>query len=164
MRRITSALVSAAVACALSVIASEGWTQEKKKPALTLITPRTTIACDGGVGSVVWRPDGKVLASGGEGGVKLWHAATGKALAILNEHILVGSLSWSPDGKSLASADFDSTVKLWDVGTRKELVALKYNQGLVFSVSWSPDGKILLTAAQPMQQTLTSVKADLSSR
>jgi WD40 repeat protein len=34
-------------------------------------------------------------------------------------------------------------VKLWDVGTGKELTTLKGHQGVVWGVSYSPDGKIL---------------------
>ena len=66
--------------------------------------------------SVTWSPDGSRLATGGaEGPVKIWDAATGKAIASWPGHNgAVRVVAWSPDGKWLASAGFDETVRIWD--------------------------------------------------
>jgi RNA polymerase sigma factor (sigma-70 family) len=107
------------------------------------------------VGTVSFSPDGKILASGGgeqgpfkpEGNpsaIRLWDAATGKLLRILEGHqrpLLTSS--FSPDGKILASGSFDQTIRLWDVTTGKELRKLKGPQHLVQSLSFSPDSKVL---------------------
>src|SRR4051794_2330707 len=74
--------------------------------------------------SVAFNPDGRTLASGsggpGWGEIKLWDVATGKEQATLQGHTRsVFSVAFSPDGKTLASRDFDHTIKLWHLATRK---------------------------------------------
>jgi WD40 repeat protein len=59
----------------------------------------------------------------------------------------VWSISFSPDGKILASGGHDSTIKLWDVSTGKEITTLKGHKYPVYSVSFSPDGKTLASGS-----------------
>jgi WD40 repeat protein len=70
-----------------------------------------------------------------------------KAIKVLSHSSGVYEVSFSPDGKTLASTSLDKTVKLWDVGTGKELKTLKGHQEAVNSVSYSPDGKTLASAS-----------------
>ncbi len=52
----------------------------------------------------------------------------------------VSSLDFSPDGELLASGGRDGTVRLWDVGTEREIACFSAGSD-VRSVSFSPDGK-----------------------
>ena len=54
---------------------------------------------------------------------------------------------FSPDGKTLASASSDKTIKLWNVGTGKQITSLTGHQGWVISAAFSPDGKTLASAS-----------------
>jgi WD40 repeat protein len=84
-----------------------------------------------GVTCLAFDREGKRLASGGRGQpVRLWDAETGKELHTLGKQPLA-SMKFSPDGKSLlggvnTGGDSDSGwIVIWDVGTRKELLAFR---------------------------------------
>ena len=69
-------------------------------------------------------------------------------LATLEGHSnTVRSVSFSPDGKVLASGSDDKTIKLWDVGSRREIATLTGHSNEVLSVSFSPDGQVLASGS-----------------
>jgi WD40 repeat protein/serine/threonine protein kinase len=114
-----------------------------------------------------FRPDGKVLATGGyDAAVYLWDVATGKQLGPpLPQGDIVWSLAFSPDGTRLAVGTTDdyshkAWVRLWDVsaltlpsasaprgGRVKQIGTGLAQPGWVGLVEFSPDGKTLLSAA-----------------
>ncbi|WP_211178464.1 nSTAND1 domain-containing NTPase [Brasilonema octagenarum] len=59
----------------------------------------------------------------------------------------VNGISFSPDGKMLASVSNDSTVKLWDTSTSKEIKTLTGHTNAVNGISFSPDGKMLASVS-----------------
>ncbi|TMD69802.1 MAG: hypothetical protein E6I91_01215, partial [Chloroflexi bacterium] len=67
------------------------------------------------VESVVWSPNGKLIASAGDDKtVQVWDASTGKSLLTYKGHNgVVQSVAWSPNGKLIASAGNDRTVQVW---------------------------------------------------
>ena len=70
-------------------------------------------------------------------------------LAILHGHTdAVYSVALSPDGRTLASASADTTIRLWDIRTHKQLgTPLRGHIGRVRSLAFSRDGRTLASAS-----------------
>jgi WD40 repeat protein len=61
-------------------------------------------------------PDGKLLATAGGDGVRLWEISTRKELAHLRHDGEAYGVEFSPDGNTIATCGIDDhLVKLWDV-------------------------------------------------
>ena len=67
------------------------------------------------VSSLAFSPDGRTLASAGEGGgLKLWNMASRQLALTLKGHVgSVNGIAFSQDGNILASCGADSTIRLW---------------------------------------------------
>jgi len=114
----------------------------------------------GGIMSVAFSPDGKLLAAGDSNGeIHLWQVADGKQLLILRGHAnWVVSLAFSPDSRTLASGSSDCTVKLWDVATGQCLHSLQEHGNEVWSVVFSPEGDKLVSGCDDQIIRLWSVR------
>jgi eukaryotic-like serine/threonine-protein kinase len=99
-----------------------------------------------GVTSIVFSPDGKLIASGSlDYTVKLRRISDGSLVNTLKGHTApVRSVAFSPDGQLLASGSDDYTVKLWRVSDSSLVRTLKWFTNGVNSVSFSRDGQMLV--------------------
>ena len=110
----------------------------------------------GTVNSVVFNPDGDIMASASDDHtIRLWDAQTGKHERTLTGHTgRVLSVAFSPDGKTIVSGGALEAI-LWDARTGKHkrtLSRLRRNlvQGhhkSIVSVAFSPDGKTIATGS-----------------
>ena len=124
-------------------ISSTHQTGENTKPNAMTLDGHT-----GEVWSVAFSPDGAILASGAEDGIKLWDVATRREIATLEGHTdFVHSVTFSPDGKTLASGARDRKVKLWDIVVRTNTATFEH-EDWVWSVAFSLDGATLASGAE----------------
>jgi WD40 repeat protein len=60
---------------------------------------------------------------------------------------VVNKVKFTPDGRYIASTSEDNSIRVWDVGTSKQI--WKYESGCYFlSCSISPDGKYLAASSR----------------
>jgi WD40 repeat protein len=106
------------------------------------------------VRSVAYSPDGLRLASASDDGTaKVWDAKSGKLLRTIADRDSsvsgVSTVRFSPDGKRLAGAiQDDTTVRIWDTTTGRQVYALKGHTANVTRLVFSSDGERLATASE----------------
>ena len=106
----------------------------------------------GGVGNVVFSPNGHLLASAGfDGTIRLWDPVSHRQLGapLRGNRSFVNGVAFSPDGRTLASAGEDGTIRLWSVAARKQTrPAFGGDHGRILDVAFSPDGTLLASAGE----------------
>ncbi len=116
----------------------------------------TRLRHESGVEAVAYSADGKRLFSAGrDGELRVWDAATGKALHALRTHVPLGlgplfgasvSLAVSPDGTTAALGASDGIIYVWDLATGQLRSRLQGHTGPVRALAFSPGGGVLASA------------------
>ena len=106
------------------------------------------------VGSLVYSPDGKKIASGGGNTVKLWDVATRRNISTYDGQVV----AFSPNGRTLATGTSNfGTIKLWDVVTKRNIATLEGPTNKVYSLAFSPDGTMLASGSRDGMITVWDV-------
>lgn len=110
----------------------------------------THFACRERIDSLVFSPDGKMLASGAWSGAAphLWDTTTGREVRPLITAPELYGVAFSPDGKWLAGAgaDDDQKIHIWEINTGREVRTFRGHKGAIMRVAFSPDGRAIASA------------------
>ena len=107
--------------------------------------------------SAAFSPDGQRIAvvsgwygeeRGGE--IKIWDAAGGRLLHTLQPARSAWSVAFSPDGQRVVTGSASRTVKVWDVTTGVEVLALRGHARGVGGVAFSADGQRIVTGSHDL--------------
>jgi len=174
--RVTLSLLFFLIAAPL-IMLSVAHAQELPMPCIGTLEGHSPVS------SVVFSPDGQVLASGiWDGTIKLWDVQARRALQTMEHSEPVSSVAFSPDGKVLASGSHDTTIKLWDIQTGRALQTMEHSDPSsvrlggrqrvsrdgraitepVSSLAFSPDGQILASGSDHYIIKLWSVQTGLA--
>ncbi len=106
-----------------------------------------TVNSRGSVNTVAYRPDGTLLATGGEDGtIRLWDTSSGKLIRMLVGE-KVKSLAWSKDGKVLSAlGQYEGEGRQWDADAGRLLGRIAGTAKEAIKTARSPDGKQTATA------------------
>jgi WD40 repeat protein len=112
-----------------------------------VVQPARRLTLTGGARSLVFHPEGRLLAAASlVRTVRLWDARTGRLLRELAGHQdSINCVVFSPDGRRLASAADDHTVRLWDTDSGA-LLSVTELDTQVKVLCFSPDGRSIFTA------------------
>src|SRR5690554_471413 len=97
---------------------------------------------DGRVTSVVFSPDGRLVATGSvDNTMRLWRASEGELLRTMRGHPFpVISLAFTPNGAMMASGSTDGLIRLWRVSDGSLINTLDGHAGWVQSLDFSNNG------------------------
>ena len=103
---------------------------------------------NGRIYSIVFSPDGKILAGGSSNDtIQLWNPTTGQYLTTFYGHAdNVNTVAFSPKGETLASGSDDDTIKLWNSDGQVRATLYGHADD-VRSVAFSTDGEILASGS-----------------
>jgi len=92
-----------------------------------------------------WSPDGRIILVPGSDGVVNVHQSDDLSLLgkFQGAKDNIYCLDISPDGERAAFASYDSTVRIYDLGTGKEIIVLENLNGKCTSIKFSPRGDFL---------------------
>lgn len=132
---------------------------ELSKPGRLPDTAVPTIQNSAAVADLCWDPfDPRHLAVAGEDAkIRLWRVPEGglqdtlrEPEAVLQGHTeKIYSIRFHPVAADLlVSSSYDMTVRIWELGTRQEVLCLQGHTDQIFSLAWSPDGRQLATASK----------------
>ena len=106
-------------------------------------------------GPIYNREGTKIASYSVDGTVKVWDAASGKALRTLKGHQdQVACLAFHPDGTRLATSDLVNKTKIWSVNQNQEASQLDQGDSQFVCAAAAADGRRLASVSDDGQVTI----------
>ncbi|OAQ22447.1 WD40 repeat-like protein, partial [Linnemannia elongata AG-77] len=98
--------------------------------------------------SCAYSPDGTMLVAGSEkDGLDVYSTTTWARILQIRDTGGDLSVVFSPGSQQIAFGDYNGTVRVWDISSGEELLAMKGHTKRIFSVVYSPCGKLIASAS-----------------
>lgn len=105
-------------------------------------------------------PDGKTIAMGGTGSIKLFDAEQGTDIEFPSTGTWCSKLRWSHDGTRLAVANDRQAVVVWDVQNQQVIAELFDTYEPIFGIAWGKDDRRLCTVDARANLTIWDVEME----
>ncbi len=89
----------------------------------------------------------RVATGGGDGLVKVWHAANGTCLTTFDHGYPVYAAVCSREGNRVISAGADGKIKVWDVGCTGSPIELTKHRDLIYALALAADDRTLVSGS-----------------
>jgi WD40 repeat protein/serine/threonine protein kinase len=101
------------------------------------------------VNAITYSPDGTTLIAGCDDGIaRAWEGGTARPLSELFDHKWpISVVAFHPTEPRILTAG-GGTTRIWDIKTRKIVVALPASDGPIYTAAFSPDGKHIATGGE----------------
>lgn len=144
----------------------------------SLVTLTANIASSEDISDAVFSADGKLLATSGSFGIKLWDTVTGRLLRTFRHNALAMAISFVPNSGLIASAHKDGKIKIWNLATGADIATFQLDPAPGSYPDWArtlwidDDGKFLVVGTQsgavgiwsfPERKLLHQIKHDAAS-
>ncbi len=121
------------------------------------------------VHSTAFSPDGRFLAAGGSGPVRIWDLVDGRDGELEGHRGAIWSVAFSPQRYVLASGSDDGTVRLWNIERHGPSVqasarVLEGHESGVWSVAFSSTGSSLASADRSGRVIIWNLRGNVSRR
>lgn len=115
---------------------------------------------DVGVTSIVFAPDGNLLATGTVSGAAFVHDRDAERRATLRGHdAAISAVAWSPRGDACVTGSLDATARVWAPDGR-EVAVLRGHEDAVLAVAWSERTDLIATTSKDGTARLWSPAGD----
>lgn len=116
------------------------WDPASKRPL------RVLVGHDRRVNSISWEPHGKALASGSDGTLCVWEAASGKLRRAVATGQYTDCVAWSPDGQKIATGGRGRAL-LWEANSGQHVgKGIDDPHGFNVRLGWAVDSRKLAIA------------------
>jgi eukaryotic-like serine/threonine-protein kinase len=116
-------------------------------------------------GGVHFSPDSRWFSiyNGDVNTLRCFFTATGDNSVCTGHEAKIRSIQASPDGRYLATGSDDSTARIWDPFTGRQLAILRGNQQIIRSVVFSKDGHRLFTGSSDQRVVCWELARSISA-
>jgi WD40 repeat protein len=110
---------------------------------------RTTLSSDPWAASMLFSPNGELIAAFGlDVGVRIWNARTGAAVATLPpQRSGVSCFAFSPDGTLAVTGSGRGDIQLWEIASGRRIATLRGHFGRITDVAFNQQGTNIATAS-----------------
>jgi WD40 repeat protein len=107
---------------------------------------RRIVAHADAIYAISFSAGGELVSSSIDGSFHVENLATGGNWKIYDDEGDPTSLAIAPDDRTLAIGTFDGALKLWNMSSRQQVIALEAGSSIVRTVAFSADGTALASA------------------